>query len=280
LLGGECNFRARDGTQMNLPRAALGVVALLALSACKPALGEGCAGVLKVSPGVSNAKVTLNSDGSRISVDFGPTLLETSELETLTLSNVACADMTFTKVATEFDDPSFSTDLQQGQKLVPGGAAVPVTIHFSPQSGGAKQDKIAVTTDSPFVPTIEFSLSGIGVATCLRLSPAPLDFGSVPTHQSLTKVVTMNNDCTNVSVHVTAAPVVLNDLPDGGTTSAGAFQPAPGFPQMGTVGPGKSLDFPIAFTPDSAGTFNGQLQISTDDANNVGLVVLLTATAR
>jgi hypothetical protein len=317
-------------------------------------------------------------------------------VQTLSLSNGSVQDMTFLRVIAEAVDPSFSTDLGAGQTLVGGGPAVTVTIHFTPQSLGAKQAKILVDTDSSVVPAIQLSLSGVGVtrlslalapgtidfgkvlvnttathpltltnqcgtaisptlaapqgtnatlfttspsagnllplpdqqavplmvsfaplvasgtpfqamlavefcyldggpcspsvglrglgvSTCLTFSLDPLDFGSVPTHQSVTKTVTLSNECTNPSLQLTADPAVVNDLVDGGTTIAGAFQPGYGFPVNGAhtpVAPGQSVHFPVAFRPDSAGTFTGKLYIATDDPTNANLVVLLTAIAR
>jgi len=374
-----------------------GVVAWLLVTGCKQQPDcDFCLGgfvVVSTSPDQTSAKMSFNSDGSQIAVDFGPVVIGNTVTETILLSNVGSADLTFLKVFTEIPDPSFSTDLRQGPTLVAGGTALPVTIRFTPQSGGAKQSTIVVTTDSSGVPTITFlltgegatrlsvlvstaaidfgnvlvnttakqtlmltnqcgvaigptieriqgademlfatepavgnllpmpdqqavpltvsfspqvasatpfqatlpftfcyqdagtctqsvALRGVAVSTCLIFSPAPLDFGSVATHQSVTKAVTLSNVCSNAPVHLTAAPRVVNDLGDGGASSGGAFQPGTGFPSKDTaIVPGQSIDFPIAFISDSPGAFTGQLEISTDDATSSGAVVLLRAAA-
>ena len=167
----------------------------MAVAGCKSgATFAASTGQLTVSaPSDTIAKVTFNTDGSMIAVDFGSVPITQRRVETLSLSNVGSSDMTILKVTQDTADAEFSVDVTQGQVLVAGGTAVPIPVHFVPFTTGAKTAKITLTTDSSIVPTVEIDLSGIGIKLSVALNPQQIDFGNVVVNTTATQSLAMTN---------------------------------------------------------------------------------------
>jgi hypothetical protein len=108
------------------------------------------------------AHLTHSSDGSRITLEFGPVVVGQAARATLRLDNVGGADMTILNVTTELSSVDFSAGVSRGQKLIPGGPSLQIPVRFTPTALGVEQAMILMSTDAPVVPSIELDLVGLG----------------------------------------------------------------------------------------------------------------------
>jgi hypothetical protein len=185
--------------------------ALVGLTACgKPRVDQGGGQLtIQASPGTT-ATFTTNANGSKLGVDFGSVPITQRRVATLDFANVGNSDLTILKVSQDSADAEFSVDVTQGQVFVAGGAAVAIPIHFVPFTTGAKAAKVTLTTDSSFLPTIEISMTGIGIKLCVSLLPQAIDFGSVVVNTTDTQAIAMTN-CSGIDVTVTLGPLKGTD---------------------------------------------------------------------
>jgi hypothetical protein len=115
----------------------------------------------------------------------------------------------------------------------------------------------------------------VGHTSCLTLTQQPYfsAFADGP-KDAQTQSITFLNRCPATSVKLTAAPSVMNLLPDGGPLSDGPFQVGPGAPTAGSVvAPGGSLDVPVVYAPTENGSVTnswdpGSLALATDEQHD------------
>jgi hypothetical protein len=122
------------------------------------------------------------------------------------------------------------------------------------------------------------SLRGHAIETGLAVDPTTLDFGFGVGPSPGTRCAAFTN-IGNALIHLTGDPVVLNTTSTGALVPSGPFQPAPGFPTKDTViAPGETLLICVTFTPDLCpAKYTGELDISTDDANEANIKIPLAA---
>jgi hypothetical protein len=112
----------------------------------------------------TTARVTFNSDGSLVLVDFGSVAVGQSPTEILRFYNVGPVDLTISRVATQvWTHPDWEIAIYDEQKIASEGPPLVIPIRFAPTSRGLKNLKVLATTDSSVVPTIEFDLTGRGI---------------------------------------------------------------------------------------------------------------------
>ncbi|MFZ1997356.1 MAG: choice-of-anchor D domain-containing protein, partial [Solirubrobacteraceae bacterium] len=197
--------------------------------------------------------------------EFPTTTVSQSSTETLTITATEPVKVTsITSSAPHFTvgTPSDPLPAQLAQNHT---ITVPVT--FSPAQAGLAGGEITVTTDSG---PVSFSVSGSGQADS-------------PLLQSSTSLVSM--DGTAVGGHVTDtvtfsnagnAPVqiISTDVPSPPFSTSGV--PVPGTPAA-TIAPGDSMTVSINFDPTRAGRFSDEIQLLTQDGEDVEVGVAASA---
>ncbi|MFC2059405.1 SBBP repeat-containing protein, partial [Chloroflexota bacterium] len=106
-----------------------------------------------------------NISVSPTSHDFGHLAIGGSSApQTFTISNLGTADLEIGTVSvTGTDDSEFSiqNDNCSGQTVAPLGSCT-VDVVFSPSAPGAKSANLTITSDDPYTPSLDISLSGTG----------------------------------------------------------------------------------------------------------------------
>jgi hypothetical protein len=180
----------------------------------------------------------------------------TSPAQTITLSNVGGAALTFTSLVASSD---FRRTTTCGASLVPG-ANCTVSVAFAPTAAASYLGSLLVTSDSVGSPHT-VSLSGLGVASPgVALSPTSLTFASqLPGSPSLAKTITLLNSGIAVlsAISITASGDFAQANNCGTSQAAGA-----------------SCTLNVVFTPTAVGSRTGSVSISSNapgSPHSVGL---------
>jgi hypothetical protein len=140
--------------------------------------------------------------------------------------------------------------------LAPGGTRS-LTVRFAPASAGPKSAVLRIASNDPLRNPLDLALSGTGAAPEIAVSPASLDFGSVPRPTSSTRTVVVHNEGTS-ALHVTATGVEGADAAEFAIASGGG--PV-------TIAAGGSASIEVRFTPATLGSKTALLRITSDDAD-------------
>ncbi|OLB65855.1 MAG: hypothetical protein AUI10_05060 [Actinobacteria bacterium 13_2_20CM_2_72_6] len=186
-------------------------------------------------------------------VDFGQVPVGSSKSATISFTNTGTANETVS--ATSGASAPFTvTGLPAGGAVVAPGQAVAVSVTYAPTATGTNTDTVSVSgPDGTGTATLKGS--GVTGSANLVISPASLDFGTVPVGQSATRTLTVSNSG-NLDVTVTKAappnlPFVVNTpLPEGQV-----------------LGPDDTVQVQVTFSPSAAGTYSNQYVISSNDGH-------------
>jgi len=240
----------------------------------------GCpdAGVVRVPPGC----LVINPQN----IDFGDVLFHQSAIYSTVVVNKCGIPINLLVGAMRGPDAElFLTDPPPG---------TPVAIEGAPDAPGRSgEGAVAITLNfSPETPSLDFSqasfalsicgcpgncdqlvsLRGTGVSSGIWMDTDHLDFGFVPPMLSDTRSMNLG-DLVNTPYHLTSDPVVINTT-DAGT--APVFRLGAGSPGAhSAVQQGSMTEFSIVFTPPTAGLFEGELDLATDDPEGAKLKIAL-----
>ena len=221
------------------------------------------------------------ADLSATELDFGTVNVgETSAPQTMSLTNTGSDNVTLPLASILFGgDVADFTVLTNGCTpllVLPPGASCDAIIEFSPSAEGNRSTTYVGSSDAPGSPHLAM-LKGVGApaaAPVLELSPASIDYGSLPLGvESPAQVITATNTGT-ADLVFSAAPTLggLNPLQfaTGGDTCG-----------TGTLAPGASCTILARFTPNAAiGAKDATLQFASNAAGSphaVHLAGLATA---
>jgi hypothetical protein len=217
------------------------------------------------------------------SIDFGDvTVLTTSSAVEVTISNEGTADLELFDGVLD-DTTNFILNLNGGTNpctdtpplIAPGGNCT-VSVAFSPQDLGVVNATITVTSNDPDEGTVNFPLTGNGVAgatpdIAVTDSVAPADdlqvpFGNVTVSTSSDETVTVTNegtaDLTIGTVTSPAAPFsILNDTCSGQT-----------------LAPAASCTLTTRFSPNATSPFSDSFDIPSDDPDEDPVTVNVSGT--
>jgi hypothetical protein len=136
-------------------------------------------------------------------------------------------------------------------------------VSFQPKTAGPGTGTVAIASNSNTGASTSVSLSGTGTNSAnpiLSVSPTALDFGDtqVGTFQTLTLSLSSTG----------TSPVTINSVGISGAafTYSGATFPV-------TLAPGVAVSLQVKFSPGTAGSANGTLQIASNSANGSSTVV-------
>lgn len=186
--------------------------------------------------------------------DFPTTTIGSSSTQTLTLT--AKEDVTVTGISSDSSQFTVGTPSPTLPATVGNGNQLTVPITYSPSETGLAGGDITVTTDSG---PVSFSVSGTGQANSPRLqaSTGLVSMDGTAVGGDVTDTVTFT-DVGNAPVQVTGV-----NLPQAPFSASGA--PTPGT----TIPPGTSVTVTLNFDPTQAGEFSGQIEILTQDGEDV-----------
>lgn len=225
----------------------------------------GCQGL---STGGSNPPSTPSQSPSgdlsfvSTTLSFGNVAIGSTKGTTFTATNSGNASITISTVAISgqnflLTSPTLPVTLAAGQNT-------PIGITFAPNSAGAFNATATITSDASNAST-SIALSGSGVDAAsgqLAVNPTSESFGSVTVGNNATQTVTLTNTGDS-SVNVSQLAVS-----GSGFSLSGITVPF-------TLSSNQSTTFIVGFAPQSVGSANGTVTI-TSDASNSSLTLALS----
>ena len=191
------------------------------------------------------------------SISFGPVAVGTSSTKSVVLTNIRSWGKTISALQTagsEFSvsGPSLPLTLNRGQ-------SVTLNVTFTPQAAGLVGGSVFVAGPG-MDENVVFTGTGTAAAAPapapgqLTITPATLNFGSIPDGTTATQSISLSAVGSNVTISSSASSssqFVLN----------GASFPL-------TIATGQSVSFNVAFTPQSSGTVSGSLSFASNASNS------------
>jgi hypothetical protein len=172
---------------------------------------------------------------------------------------VALSDTTNFKQA--FNQTSFA-DCSSSISLAPG-ATCNISVSFTPQSAETFNAALTIA-DNGKLGTQTVPLTGTGVTAAVQVSPAVLDFGSIPLADTASKALTVTNTGTG-TLTVDPSSNGRGAVITGNTCGAG-------------IGAGKSCTLEVEFKPVQLGLNTNTITIQTNGTTNPQVPVRGTAT--
>jgi hypothetical protein len=134
-------------------------------------------------------------------------------------------------------------------------------VTYKPTAAGSNSSSIRVAGPDG-TGTVQLSATAVTGVRALSVSPSSLSFGSIPVGLSASQTLSISNTG-NLNVTITKAappalPFVVNTpLPEGQV-----------------LAPGEVVQVQVTFAPTSAGAFNGQYVISSDDGQGAHTIAV------
>ena len=196
-------------------------------------------------------------------VAFGTVTVGSTQKASATLTNSGGSSITLSQAAVSGNGFSMNS-MGMPMTLAPNQSAN-VTITCAPQSAGALSGSLSIASDASNA-NLAVPLTAMAVAPgALTVTPSSLSFGSVQTGTTQSLPATLTNSGGS-SVTVTQA------------TFSGSGYSVTGLALPMILSAGQSVSFNIVFAPQSAGTDNFGLSI-TSNASNPTLTVPLAGSA-
>jgi hypothetical protein len=196
------------------------------------------------------------------SISFGNVVDGSAASQTVTLKNTGSENVTITAAAVSgagFSDSGLTLPLT----LTPNQTST-FSVGFAPTLTGAVVGNVALTVTGE--PELDVPLSGQGIAPAtLTANPTSLTFTNVQVGANSTQSETIKNTG-GASAQITAV------------TATGTGFSVSGITLPVTVGAGQSVSFNVTFAPQSAGSFSGNVAV-TSNAQNPNLSIPVTGTA-
>jgi len=239
-----------------------------------PAAPGTATGSLTVTSGAvgSPQVVSLSGSGTGAFVSLSPASLNfgsvnvgsASSKQSVTLTNTGNATLNITSISTSGDYSEISN--QCGSSLT-SGASCTINVTFKPTASGTRTGTLSVA-DNAYGSPQTVSLTGVGLAPQVQLSPTSLTFGvQLMNTTSPAQKVTLLNTGT--------AALTINNIALGGSNPGS-------FAETNTCGSnvsvGASCTLSVTFTPLAPGTPSAKLSV-VDNASGSPQVVTLSGTA-
>lgn len=199
---------------------------------------------------------------SPTSISFGSVGVGSASSQTVTLKNTGGENVTVTAATVSgagFSDSGLTLPLT----LTPNQSST-FTVSFAPQVTGSVTGSVALSVSGQT--DVDIALSGMGVAPAnLADNPASVTFSNVVVGTTATQTVALQNTG-GVSATITAV------------TPTGTGFSVSGITLPYVLGAGQSTTFSVKFTPQTAGTFTGNVAVISN-AQNSTLNIPVTGTA-
>lgn len=200
------------------------------------------------------------------SKDFGSVIVGNTSNRSCTVSNTGTGDLSVDSISITGSDASMFSQTNTCSTVSPGGSCE-ISLTFAPISVGPKSATLGIASNDPNNPTVEVTLTGIGVGLPdIAVSPSSLAFGSVTVGGFLTKSLTVSNN--GLSTLVIASVTISG-------SDAAMFSQTN---NCTAVVPAGSCTVNVTFTPTSQGAKTATLSISSNDPDTPNLNVALSGT--
>ncbi|MGA7548398.1 MAG: choice-of-anchor D domain-containing protein [Candidatus Sulfotelmatobacter sp.] len=250
-------------SQLSLPLTLLaGQSVNVSVSFTPKALGWA-GGTIKFSSNASNATLTLQVEGGGVSseavtarpsiVSFGQVAIGASSTLPIVLTNARPWNVTLWPLQTAGSEFSISTSGGTFPLTLGRGQSVTLNVTFAPRSVGTTGGSLYIPGPALAIPLIATGKAG-AAAGQLTVTPAALNFGSVPDGTTATQSISLS--ATGSSVTISSSASSSSQFVLDGTT----------LPL--TVIPGQSVSLNVAFTPQSSGTVSGSLSFASNASNS------------
>ena len=196
------------------------------------------------------------------SLNFGNTLVGTSTLQTVALTNTGTASVNISQAA--ITGAGFSLSTFPGAVTLAAGQSFTLTVSFAPATAGSATGSLSVVSSATNSPAT-ISLTGSGVQAQLGANPSSASFGSVVMGNSNSQTIKLTNSGT-AAVSISQANV------------SGAGFSITGMPTLPmTINPGYSTTFNAVFAPTMSGGVTGSVSLLSN-APNSPLIIALSGT--
>jgi phospholipase C len=227
-------------------------------------------GTLTITDSDSTSPQTVSLSGIGTKVAVSPALLNfntltvgrTSGAKAATLTNNSTLPLGVNMVATG----DYSQTNTCGSSLAPQSSCT-MSVTFIPSTTGTRYGTVTIT-DSDGGSPHKINLTGVG--TNVSVNPTTLNFGSVIVGTTATSSAAMIKNTSKSTVTITGM-VVTGTV----TSSTGNYTQIPvsdysiaGTTCGATLTPGQSCNITLNFTPKAAGTRQGNLSISDNEADS------------
>jgi centrosomal CEP192-like protein/HYDIN/CFA65/VesB family protein/ASPM-SPD-2-Hydin domain-containing protein len=250
-------------TPMTIP---VGQSATLNVTFTPQSSGNASGSVAMISNG-SPANLSLSGIGSTAgslrasssNLAFGTTQTGTSQTLSDTITNSGGASVTISQASVS--GTGFSMSGTSLPVTLAPGQSTNFAIKFAPTATGTDTGSVVITSDGSN-PTLSIAFSGTASGPGeLTPSPSSLSFGNVQTSSSGTQSETLKNSGQS-NVTITQA------------SASGAGFSVSGLSLPLTLVPGQSFTFGVQFAPQSTGTINGSLVVTSNaDVSNLTVVL-------
>lgn len=157
---------------------------------------------------------------------------------------------------------------------ISAGQMVQADVTFQPQSAGAQDATVQITSDADINPVETVDLTGTGTERLISITPSSLDFGNVPIGQPQAAGLLLAN--------AGVAPLEVSDLTVTGVDAAKftltepGVLPTPGSPIV--ISGGGDYPVTIQCAPEAPGVVSATLQVTSNADNEALSNVDLTCT--
>ena len=199
---------------------------------------------------------------SSTNVGFGNVAVGSTGMKSVNVTNTGTSPVSI--AATAITGAAFTVVGGNPTSTIPVGQSVTVQIQFAPEATGAVTGTLTVTSDASNTP-LAISLSGTGMQSALTISPASLNFSSIPVGTTSTQTVTLGNSGNS------DLTVNLATLTGTGFGMSGLSLPK-------TISAGHNLSFSVQFSPTSTTGSSGSI-VFTDNAPGPPQTLTMTGSA-
>jgi hypothetical protein len=200
-----------------------------------------------------------------LALNFTTTPVGSSTQLPLLVTNTSVSAAIFNGIVTTGDYAATGTCPTPGNALA-ASASCTVEVTFTPTQAGPRTGTLSVATSLSTLP-LTAALTGIGSQSHLQITPASLNFGSVPIGASANLTFTLANTGT-----ATITNLIFTTTGDYAITTPCAF---------GNLAPEATCSITVTFTPTALGSLPGNLNIvSSDDGSPNHLPLTGTGTPR
>jgi Abnormal spindle-like microcephaly-assoc'd, ASPM-SPD-2-Hydin/Cep192 domain 4/HYDIN/CFA65/VesB-like, Ig-like domain len=262
-----------------------------------PAAATKASGTLSISSNAANGSVSVALCGTGLppgqlqaspaSISFGAVTVGSTQTKSTTLTNAGGSDVTISQAAVSgagFQLAGLSVPLT----LTPG-QTTSFSIAFTPQSNGQDSGTISLTTSvSTSAPQAQLRYAAFEISSASQVRSAgasantvTIDLSGSAISPGVLSVAPASMSFVNVEVGTNQSqPATLTNSGGSTVTVSQAAVSGSGFSLVGltlplTLTAGQSASFDVVFTPQSAGTSNGNVAF-TSNASNPALTVPLS----
>jgi hypothetical protein len=221
--------------------------------------------------GTSTTAPSPQLTASTASLSFGSVTVNTSTIQSLTLTSTGTSPVTVSSVA--ITGSGFTIVGGNLPATVNPRQSMTLQVQFKPASAGAATGQIMIGSNSSTGSMAAVALSGTGTSTSspqaspqLTVSAGTLSFGSVTVNTATTQSLTLTSTGTS--------PVTVSSAAITGTgfTIVGGSLPV-------TLNPTQAVTLQVQYLPPATGAASGQITIGSNSSSGSTVVVALSGTS-